>query len=284
MAKDEYFEIIIGELDDAIRFLSQVVDDVGNTIGIYLPQTHANFRHGVHHDYVYFCVTKSLRSSSAMLELVKMGFREDCMIIARSIYETYLLLSNSLKNPDFIDVVVFQSLKLSKGIMKPQKDHNMVRDVNSGEIFSHDLRKAKLARNTLHESDGKIHHFIYKFMSEIIHSDFLSSGNYRTIDNKKYVVVTGLKHINELFFLTYFIYLICEHMQFYHANFDFINKTDLHIQDVIEFQNVEMNLSSILIEMIGIIKFTDNDSKFKDLLRKRITKNVLFPGLNPVQD
>ena len=271
MMSNRYFEIL-SDFDDVLSFLGYVVNEFGNPIGLKMKKENELFFEGTHHDYVYFCFTKILRSCCAFNELAKKGFREDCMIIGRSIYESYLQVSNALKNPKFIEISVFQTLKIKARLLK--FDRNKVYDL-SNKSWDHDLRTFTLAKNTLSLLDSKLHKLFYRFMSELIHSNFISVGNYRTSDNLKYDVDTNKPNIEVIFTLGYFLFLTCEHMEYYHLNFDSFRQTDLSVPVIIEFSCMKKKLKIVLLEMIDVIKISGNYEIIRKIFLERITQNII---------
>lgn len=279
MTKDKYFKII-AELDDVLSFLGYIVDEFGEPIGLKMNDKDELFNEGVHHDYVYFCFTKMLRSACAYNELAKKGFREDCMSIGRCIYETYLHVSNALKNPDFIKVSVFQALKLKVGTLEFARQNgrinrNKVYDSKKNKVFKHDLRTTTLVRRTLAPVDKKLHNLFYEFMSELIHSNFISAGNYRTQNNSKYDVDTNDAHVDVIFTLTYLLFMTCEHMEFYHTKYDSFEETGLTVPVILEFIAIKENLRDILKELIKVIEISEDVEGTRQLFLDRITLNIL---------
>ncbi|WP_432664527.1 DUF5677 domain-containing protein [Wukongibacter baidiensis] len=279
MIKQGYFEII-KEFDDALAFLGYVVDEFGDPIGLEMDAKDELFNEGVHHDYVYFCFTKMLRSACAYNELAKQGFREDCMAIGRTIYETYLQVSNALKNPDFISTAVFQSLKLKVGLVEFAKENgrvnrNKIYDPKENKIYKHDLRTTTLVRRTLAPVDRKLHKFFYEFMSELIHSNFISVGNYRTEDNSKYNVDTNNPHADVIFTLGYLLFIICEHMEYYHIKYEVFRETSLTIPVMWEFICIKEKLRRKLKELVEIIEIPGDIDAVRQLFLDRIKLNLI---------
>lgn len=279
MKSERYFEIL-EELDDVLSFLGCMVDEYGNPIGLKMKQDDNLFYEGVHHDYVYFCFTKILRSCCAYSELAKKGFREDCMAIGRTIYETYLHVSNALKKPEFIDVTVFQTLKLKVGLAKfvrknKRVDRTKVFDFEKKKELSHDLRTTKLVNSTLTSVDKKIHKMLYEFMSELIHSNFISSGNYRSRDNKKYNVDNNSPHLDVIFFLTYFLYLTAEHIDYYHYKYSHFYETDLTIPARLELSKTIRRLQVLIEDMSNVIETSENFENIRKIINERVTITII---------
>jgi hypothetical protein len=278
MNSNEYFETFT-VLDDILSFLGYVVDEYGSPIGLKLNENDNLFFEGVHHDYVYFCFTKMLRSCCAFNELAKKGFREDCMAIGRIIYETYLQLSNALKNPKFIEVSVFQTLKLKVGQVDFVKingrvNRNKVFDHKLEKVLNHDLRTTTLVKRTLSSVDMNLHELFYKFMSELIHSNFITSGNYRTQDNLKYNVDTNKPHVDVLFVISYLLFLTFEQMEYYHYKFEYFDQTDFTVPTLLEFSCLKEKLRDILVEIIDIIEISDDIEGTRKKFLERIAQKL----------
>lgn len=224
---DNQYKKILDNLYDSLCFYGYIIDDVGDVLAIKMDKEDKDFDKAVHHDYVYFCITKSVRSLLASLELSKMRFREDSMIILRTVYECYLLLANAISDCQFIQKTVYNELGLKYGIYKYFKSRmgktafRKVVRYEDNKVFDHDLRKSTLSRSTYNTIDSKVHRYLYNYLCEHTHSHFISAGNYRTQDETKYDPNVQGAYIDVLFMINYLTYLIGESIYLYHKNYNY---------------------------------------------------------------
>lgn len=118
----------------------------------------------VHHDYILFCITKSLKSIKAAFLLLSEGYFQDCLVVLRTVYENYLNSSYLFKNPTKTEDIVIKKLGLASGtysLVRNEKGkiiRDKLKDNNTGTIKNFENHSLyKLAVNTEYIEDQLIH-------------------------------------------------------------------------------------------------------------------------------
>lgn len=269
----------IETIHDVLSFIGYMVDKYGNVYVIGSDKALEESVPEYHHDYFYFCLTKATRSLLASNILADMRFREDAMVLARSAYETYLLIANVINNELFINDSVILSLMLINGDAKYYRQKNgkidfrkvIIEGVN--KPLKYDMSISELSKNTFNKYDYLIHKQLYKYMSEFLHSNFIGAGNYRTDNDKKYDVEPKTVYLDIHFIVMYNTYLLLQSMyQEYHKyNLYLFNQIDEN--EIFELKCMIDLLKKYLNIILNELNFSMSYPNLKDLILKRINES-----------
>lgn len=276
--KDIYFNIL-DEALDILGFYAYLIEQYGQVKAVQNDFKGNDYITDVYHDYIYFCFTKTTRSLLASVYLAKNYFREDTLIILRSVYETYLRLSSALKNPNNIQEYVFQQVGLQEGLYKykigkKSIKYNILVD-SEGNSYNHNTSIGKIAQNTLCSEDDKIHKPFYKYLSEHCHSNMLSSGNYRTKSNLNYCIEIDTMYLEVPFSILYFCLIIGECILYYHSNLNRWNNEHLTTSEYLEFTKLIEQQKVQVLELISQIDFSQVHSELKDFFIERVNQSIV---------
>lgn len=271
----EFYLKTLDRCFDCLEFMGHMIDEYGMVVAVGVEYPNDERLARVHHDYIYFCLTRITRSLLAASELAKLGFREDVMSIVRTAYETYLLLGNSLNKQEFVYKPVVIATGLHEGVFyHPKKgkriDFSKVIDRRSKKETNYDMRISTLARGTYCYYDKLLHKTFYQYLSEYIHGDFMCSGDYRTSDDTCYDVEPKCYHLQTIFSISYMCLLTLQSIYLYHREFNDLTFTSLYMAEVIELGAIEGGLNENLIEMIKHMDFSQGKQSMKELFIKRV--------------
>ena len=181
---EHFFACLINltaDLDRAVVFLRSIVRDHGIARNIKARRKNYAF-----HDFLLFCITKTLKSLSTIQLLIKEGYGEDALSLTRSIYESYLHIAYLVTHPEKINDFVAGRVSRSAGlcVRKKRPDGRWVYvDKETGAEFE-DIKIADLAHGSRFKEDHDIHKILYKFLCEFAHPDFMSLISY--LDGHKF--------------------------------------------------------------------------------------------------
>lgn len=266
---------------DALSFIGYIVDEYGDTLVIGSNKPFKESLPDYHHDYFYFCLTKATRSLLASNKLAEMRFREDAMILTRTAYETYLLIANVVNDENFIDISIFISLMLNTGEAKYLRRDTGKLDFHKVIIngvdnpIAYDMSVSTLAKKTFSKYDKLIHKDLYKYMSEFLHSDFISSGNYRTDDNKKYDVEPKYLYLDIHFLIMYITYLLLQSMYIEYKKYNKYTFNQIIEEEMSELNAILNKLKRYLHTILSKLDLSMRSSNLKDLIFNRIDENII---------
>ena len=267
--------------DDAVSFINYMVNKYGDVLMIDTNKSYNELLPNYHHDYFYFCLTKATRSLLASNKLANMRFREDAMILARTAYETYLLMANVINDEDFVIKSVCINLLLSTGEATYFKEKNgridfhkvVLKDTN--KPLDYDMSISTLSKKTFSNYDKFIHKELYKYMSEFLHSDFMSSGNYRTDNDKKYDVEPMNIYLDIHFIIMYITYLLLQSMYLELNRYKEYMFNQIEVDEMSELNALLNKLVKYLDTILNDLDFRIGSSNFKDMISKRIREKII---------
>lgn len=173
--------------DNTINCTKDFIDKYGVVLGI---KKNGDIDGGdAFSDFILFCLTKSFKSLGAVNILIQHQFSQDALIILRTIYETYLIISYLIKNPLEINEILGKKLGFSKGVYQKIKDSKgkIIRgkliDIRNQQVFDFGISISKISKSGRYEIDGQIHEILYKFLSEFVHPNMICSVGY--MDKRK---------------------------------------------------------------------------------------------------
>lgn len=148
-------------------------------------------------DFYHFCLVKSCKTLHAAECLVANFLQEDSQTVLRTAYEGYLHMSYVRNVPEslnqFLDfklgLVSGHYLHPKNGKGKPQR--NKVFNPVTKETFNYGISVRQLAFGNLIKEDSLIFDKLYRHLSEHVHINFISSGNYRSKDQNSYTMFDG---------------------------------------------------------------------------------------------
>lgn len=206
----ELQELIVNQ----ISLLTQIIDKYGEVRGItkdpdkIVPDDYFL-------DFLLFALTKSCKSFLSASILCENFCQEDAQIILRSNYEIYLALSYVIKFPDSLNHYI-KSLGVSLGEIEHPKSNkgriqkNKIINPYSGKIESFGLSISTLLTGVDSEFEKKIHDFLYPYLCEHTHLNMISSGNYRSVDQSKYVYFSFEGYDIPIVYLEYILILFLD--------------------------------------------------------------------------
>jgi hypothetical protein len=259
---------------DAADFSNYLISTYGEVKVIKYGNNDKNFERNKYHDFIYFCFTKSCRSLYASIELAEKNFREDSLMVLRTVYENYLHISHVLKNPQKIQEYVDQPVGLFAGkyIYKidehGKKHYNIVVDRKTKKEYKHATSNFTRAKLSINNYDIKVHQYIYNYLSEHIHPNMMASGNYRNNNSENYLVEPCNLHLEVVFLILYLCFILLDVMNYYHTRDSIWNVEDLSIPEITEFIAVRRELMNKIYEVLEISEFDKNLDK---LIIDRIT-------------
>ncbi len=188
----EHLQIIF--LLDTLNKITQDLEKVVTNYGDIKTTQDVRTDESVRHDYLFFCLSKSLRSIKASHLLIKENYYEDTFTLVRSVYEVYLHMSYVQNYPDKIHKVVASKLGVYFDIFehplrkdgKPLK-HKAV-DQTTGKEYLINLSLLELSQNTRFKSDEDIYPLLYSYLSEYAHVHMISIGSYQSQQKKKFTL------------------------------------------------------------------------------------------------
>ncbi|WBL44261.1 DUF5677 domain-containing protein [Algoriphagus halophytocola] len=165
-------------------------------------------------DFYHFCLVKACKSLHAVECLVVNFLQEDSQTVLRTAYEAYLHMAYVRNVPDSLNQFLDFKLGLVSGDYthplsgrgKPQRDK--VLDPVTKEIFNYGISVRQLALGNRIKEDSFIFDKLYRHLSEHVHINFISSGNYRSKDQMSYTMFDGSKVLQAAFnsiFISLFI-------------------------------------------------------------------------------
>lgn len=259
---------------DTIDFFNYLIEQYGEVKFIKYKDEFKEYDRFKYNDFIYFCFTKSVRSLYATIDLADKYYREDSLIILRTVYENYLYIVHVLNNPYKIQEYVEQVVGLTFGKYRyktnenGRKNYNLVIDTDSKE-YRHGTSNATRAKYSINKLDIKLHKFIYKYLSEHTHPNMMASGNYRSKDNKQYLTEPYQVYLEVPFLILYMAYILADSIYYYHTKNSKWNKELIGSELMVEFQSVIERLKITLIKFLGECNL---EEEFKEMLIKRIDK------------
>lgn len=98
--------------DKTLEFMESIIDKYGK-VTFLKDIENASLEKEKHHDYVFFCITKAVRSLNAAHALcLYLNNKEDTLVLVRTAYEMYLSMANSIND----DVHTFKAVDVEIGL------------------------------------------------------------------------------------------------------------------------------------------------------------------------
>lgn len=273
---DTVYKDTLKFVKDVVDFFNYLVEQYGEVKIVKYGSDIKERKNYKYHDFIYFCFSKSVRSLYASIDLAEKCFREDCLIILRTVYENYLHISHVLKNPEMIQEYVEQTVGLDAGIYKykidknGRKNYKIIINVNTLREYKYSTNNGTRARFSINKLDFKIHQSIYKYLSEHIHPNMMGSGNYRSKDHIHYLAEPQYIYLEVPFLLVYICYILSEAMYYYHTEYSEINGETLSMLELTEYNSIMDRLRNQIFELLKICEL---EQELKKEIISRI-KNV----------
>ena len=258
---------------DVVDFFNYLISTYGEVKVIKYGNNNKNFERNKYHDFIYYCFTKSCRSLYASIELAKSNFREDSLMVLRTVYENYLHIAHVLNNPHKIQEYVAQPVGISTGKYNYKIDehgkkyYNIVVDSETKKEYKHGTSNYTRAKFSINNHDIKVHQYIYNYLSEHIHPNMMASGNYRSKDSTNYLVEPWNIHLEIVFLILYICFILLDVMNYYHTEYSIWNVEDLSVPEILEFMALRNELKNRIYEVIEISEF---DKGLDKLIKDRI--------------
>lgn len=144
------------------------------------------------HDFYFFCLTKAFKTLISAEILIHKGLSEDSQTLLRTAYECYIVNSYLNFDKSRIKELIDYKLGLQHGFIKHPKNRkgqpnrSKIIDPISGEELNFSLAINKMISNNGRAEDLVLHRFLFRHLSEHTHVNFMTSGNYRNEEKKRY--------------------------------------------------------------------------------------------------
>ncbi|WP_422006504.1 DUF5677 domain-containing protein [Roseivirga pacifica] len=149
------------------------------------------------HDFYHFCLVKACKSLNAAETLISNYIQEDSQTVLRTAYECYLNASFARCNPNSLNELMDFKVSLYTGILthpiskKGHVQRNQILNPKTGEIAPFGISIYHMASNGPCKEDAELYDSLYKHLSEHVHVHFITSGNYRNMEDLKYTMFKG---------------------------------------------------------------------------------------------
>lgn len=165
-------------------------------------------------DFIFLCLTKSLKSLKAIKLLNGEYFGQDILVIVRTIYENYLNISFLIKNPEKIHDLVTAKVGLKTGdckykyIKQKEKKKKMILHIKTGKLFEKHISISFMASNTIEQIDNEIHKFLYDYLSDFSHPSIFAIEAY--LDEHKFDSYNSEREYHSYLYTTYSSFLLLD--------------------------------------------------------------------------
>jgi len=254
---------------ECIENLEEIIGSYGEVVALH---NNVYVREELIHDYIFLCLTKGTRTCKSIELLLHEGLAEDSKILARAAYETYINGIFAYSKPDTIDLLVAIKLGLHVGRFEHPKSkkgkfiRNKVNFTSSDDAVDLPLLTIKkMASNSALSADANVHDPLYSFLSEFTHVHIVSSGSYRTMDDRRYTVESrGDVIFHTMFICTYVAWLLLDlatrYLELRSIKMDYEKVTlkgvaDFLLKELHEL-TIEESLSSLRVDMESRLKAT----------------------------
>jgi len=173
---------IVSKLKYRQKLQTRCITDIVDCCGIREGMVIKNFI-SYKNDLFYFAISKACKSLKASRLLYDLGFYEDCIVLIRSAYESYLLSSYSLNN-DISDVIKLTVINpiLNLNIYDETGKYIHQSQQKAGKKYKY-IKIKDLSISTRHcDLDKKIHEELYGYLCEHTHPNFITSFHYQNIN------------------------------------------------------------------------------------------------------
>lgn len=175
---------LLEELERCCFLVGMIVNECGlieslDEEGIHLTQR----------DYILYCLTKTLKTSKAIISQLLNKLPEDSLNLLRSIYENYLNVIFIIHEPTKIEDLVVAKIGLEKGThayarnSKGQINKRVIYDKQTGQEYEGHISNYVMSKSSDYEIDVLIFDVFYEYLSSFTHPNISSLGHYVT-DNK----------------------------------------------------------------------------------------------------
>jgi len=196
----------LDHLQSILRANNHLISDICDKYGeVKVVKLNRKTFENKRNDFYHFCLVKACKSLHAAECLVGNFLQEDSQTVLRTAYEAYFHMSYVRNVPESLDQFLDFKLGLVSGDYchplngkgKPQRDK--VCKVQTKEIFDYGITIRQMAFGNLIEEDSLVFDKLYRHLSEHVHVNFISSGNYRSKDQKSYTMFDGSKVLQAAF-------------------------------------------------------------------------------------
>jgi len=268
-AQEIYFSHIdkLAEIhDDSISCTKDFIDKYGIVLGV---KKNGEIDGGdAFSDFFLFCLTKSFKSFGAVNTLIQHQFSQDALILLRTVYETYLILSYLIKNPMEINEILGKRLGFSKGVYQKIKDtkgriiRGKLIDTRNQEVFDFGISISKISKSGRYEIDGLIHEILYKFLSEFVHPNMICSVGYMDVKNCKFSYRNNESYLIPMWISVYLQTIIQHEIHDFFVIDDSMKKN---------LEKICSNNLTVLMDFFTYLSTQSEDNKVKfDLFIKRL--------------
>lgn len=214
----------------------------------------------IEEDFVYFCFAKFTKTMNSINVLIKEKLYEDALILLRSNFECFINAKAVVVSSECLDSFIEYKLGLIDGKKYKKKNgrSDRIRNVNTGEEFEYIDRIYDIAQKA-NETDS--YRYLYKYLCEITHCNFITSGYYRD------GVVYSYEKVNEVALYNVLLWSVYLNYKFYNC------LIEDEIFDIDELKDeVEDVLSKDFIVLLGTFDKVISDIKKIDSNDENVEK------------
>lgn len=159
----------------------------------------------IEEDFVYFCFAKFTKTMISINILVKEKLYEDALILLRSNFECFINAKAVVFSPESLNSFIEYKFGLIDGKKYKKKNgrSDKIRDVSTGEEFDYIDKIYDMAKKAKETDSYK---YLYKYLCEITHCNFITSVYYRDGAVYSYEKVNEVALYNVLLWSVYLNY------------------------------------------------------------------------------
>lgn len=130
----------------------------------------------VEEDFIYFCFAKFTKTMIAIDTLIENKLYEDALILLRSCYESLINAKAVVFSPETLEHFVEYKLGLINNEKYKKKKLGKIQNIDTEEEIVYIDKIYDIAKKAKEEVSYK---YLYKYLCEITHCNFITSGYYR---------------------------------------------------------------------------------------------------------
>ena len=198
---------LLEETDACTEFLQLIVRSQGTALNIKCSEAGGKY---VVRDFVYFCITKVLKTFESIRCLLENSLGEDSLTLVRSAYESYLTIAFVIAHPSEINSFVAAEIRKKAGEIEFRrgKDGRRFRfDPVTQQEFSV-YGPAAMAKRSPFPEDKQIYHWFYEYLSEFSHPNIMSIEAY--LDGHNFTAFGKSKCLQAHFYAIFVISLVLD--------------------------------------------------------------------------
>ena len=130
----------------------------------------------IEEDFIYFCFAKFTKTIIAIDNLIEYKLYEDALILLRSCYESFINAKSVVFAPETLEHFVEYKLGLIDNKKYKKRKFGKIQNIDTEEEVVYIDKIYDIAKKAKEEISYK---YLYKYLCEITHCNFITSGYYR---------------------------------------------------------------------------------------------------------